>query len=120
VNSYRVDNIDPQSIGKTPKDCGIDCDSWGEAEKQFPEETEETKTKFRNDLLASLLCEVTKNEHSLQDICKRITDYCWNLTNTSRQFMETNANKKLPSDYLTYPGKMDHTTVVALRVGPYI
>ena len=34
------------------------------------------------------------------------------------KFMVDNPGKKLPKDYKEFPGKMDHTTCLATRVGP--
>jgi len=47
------DNLDPQQLGKLPKDFQIDAQTWQEAEKNFPEETEEAKTNFRCDFFIS-------------------------------------------------------------------
>ena len=108
-------------MGKTPYECGLQLDTWNEAETQFPEETEEAKTKFRNELLGSMILNnfIKNQQCTLDEVCSSIVDYCWNLTNPSREFMENNFKKKLPSDYVLYPGKMDHTTIVAMRVGSY-
>jgi len=39
------------------------------------------------------------------------------LTSASREYMEQNPFLALSHDYQKYPGKMDHTTCVALKVG---
>jgi len=115
------DNLDPQQLGKNPKEFGIDAESWKDAEDNFPEETEDAKTTFRCKFLSSELGEIAKKnkDFPLVDICQHIIHYCWYLTKKSREFMEQFPNKRQPVDYVQYPGKMDHTTVVALRVGMY-
>lgn len=45
-----------------------------------------------------------------------LTKHCYDFTKASREFMETNPGKKQPADYKLFPGKMDHTTVVAIKV----
>lgn len=50
-------------------------------------------------------------------ISKIIMRYCRDITSSSRQWMEQNPHGVLASDYVKYPGKLDHTTVVALQVG---
>jgi hypothetical protein len=102
------DNLDPQQLGKTPKEFGIEAETWKEAEVSFPEDTEEAKTNFRNKFLSSELGEIAKKNKNftLIDICQHLIQYCWYLTKKGREWMETNSGKKLPSDYALYPGKM--------------
>ena len=37
----------------------------------------------------------------------------------SQTFMQENPGKRLPNDYTRFPGKMDHTTLIVLKVGEY-
>lgn len=39
------------------------------------------------------------------------------VTEVSRVFMKENPRQKLPIDYIKYPGKMDHASVICLTVG---
>lgn len=39
------------------------------------------------------------------------------MTEVSRVFMKENPRQKLPIDYIKYPGKMDHASVICLTVG---
>jgi len=50
-------------------------------------------------------------------ITKKIIKYCMDLTAVSREYMEQNPFLALAHDYTKYPGKMDHTTCVAISVG---
>ena len=52
----------------------------------------------------------------LETVCRDVTDYCMRVTHSSRDFMENNTRDKLPKDYKRFPGKMDHTTCVCVRV----
>jgi len=109
------DNFDPQQLGLPPSKFSIDAETWEDAEKKFPEKTESEKNIFRETKLA----EVINGEDQVQDICENILDYCFNTTKSSRDFMEQFPDKKLPSNYSQYPGKMDHTTILAVSVGDY-
>jgi C2 domain len=40
------------------------------------------------------------------------------MTQTSRMFLQTRRNKRLPTDYVNYPGKMDHTTILCVAARP--
>ena len=51
------------------------------------------------------------------DVVDTLADYCLRTTYTSRWFMENNPTKRQPTDYKLYPGKMDHTTSVVIKVG---
>jgi len=116
------DNFDPQQIGKVPLDFNIKCDNWEEAEKQFGEETEEVKTKFRSELFEKKIAEIT-HDHAEKLLPEQLVDsilsYCHDLTTKSREFLEQNLNKKLPADFAEYPGKLDHATMVAVQVGKF-
>ncbi len=92
--------------------------TWGEAEKHFPDIAVQKKTGFRQQLLLEKLNELPHDSPvTLKSVASKILDYCDNLTESSRKFMIDFPNKKLPNDYVAYPGKMDHATVVALRIG---
>jgi len=46
-----------------------------------------------------------------------LVEHCIKLTDISREFMEKNPDKGLPKDYRKFPGKLDHTTCVSIKVG---
>jgi len=50
-------------------------------------------------------------------ITNRLLKYCMDLTASSREYMEQNPFVALSHDYNKYPGKMDHATCIAFRVG---
>jgi hypothetical protein len=50
-------------------------------------------------------------------VTKAVLKHCQTLTSSSRLWMEANPLDPLPCDYTKFPGKMDHTTCVTLRVG---
>ncbi|KAL6043570.1 PPM-type phosphatase domain-containing protein [Balamuthia mandrillaris] len=51
------------------------------------------------------------------EVTNGLVAYCQEHTLVSRDFMEQNPGLPLPKDYKTYPGKLDHTTCVCIRVG---
>lgn len=56
---------------------------------------------------------------SPKNIVSQLMRYCLEVTSTSRQFMEQNPKSPLVHDYVGFPGKMDHATCVALKVGSF-
>jgi hypothetical protein len=56
-------------------------------------------------------------DHSVASLCDALVDHSVVTTNPSRSFMEANPNLPEPGDHKAYPGKMDHTTCVALSAG---
>ncbi|GAM21594.1 hypothetical protein SAMD00019534_047690 [Acytostelium subglobosum LB1] len=122
------DNLDPQQLGLSPRDLGVDCDSWDIAGQKLPVETDRVKNEFRNKWLLDHLTTTTTDggqDNNIisrqilppQQIASTLLKHCVETTQTSRDFMENNSTKKLPSDYKLYPGKMDHNTCVCFRVG---
>ena len=53
---------------------------------------------------------------SCYKIVQRLINHCLATNRNAAVFMQDNPTKKLPKDYKLYPGKMDHTTCMALRV----
>lgn len=116
------DNLDPQTLGKTPFDLNI-TESKETNWSDLPiEQIDSVKEKYREERLKEMIIECGKAENkqwqppSPEDIMKKVIDYCVTLTKSSRDFMEQNPGKKLQDDYVNFPGKMDHTTFVAIRV----
>lgn len=100
----KEDNMDPQQLGKTPKDMGIDATTWEEASTNFPNKTAEAKEKHSNALISNLIKKL-KKDCALIDICHELASYCSSVTKNGRDWMEANPNGKLPEDYVQYPGK---------------
>lgn len=78
------------------------------------EQGELLKAEYREHMISNFITsnQVTKPSQ-LVDI---LFTHCKQSTHASRNFMETNQNKSHPPDYVTYPGKMDHTTAIVYRV----
>lgn len=59
---------------------------------------------------------LNSDEISCSKIVHRLINHCIATNRNAAIWMQENPTKKLPKDYKLYPGKMDHTTCVALRV----
>eukprot|EP01089_Gocevia_fonbrunei_P000233 TRINITY_DN1023_c0_g1_i1.p1 TRINITY_DN1023_c0_g1~~TRINITY_DN1023_c0_g1_i1.p1 ORF type:complete len:583 (+),score=107.20 TRINITY_DN1023_c0_g1_i1:142-1749(+) len=112
------DNLDPQSLGIPPTVLGMNSDNWYDAEKTDSEKTDQVKTEFRNQIMKAVLESGGATFTTLQPECltSNLLDYSYQVTVSSREWMETNT-KRLPDDYVLYPGKMDHSTCLAMVVG---
>jgi hypothetical protein len=113
------DNCDPQMLGKKPKDLDISSNSWEEAEKKYPKKTQTAKTNFRQKLLKDLLQDIIKDYNEIKPtyLTKKLMQYCFNITESSRKWMLENPKEKLPLNFEAYPGKMDHSTCICLKIG---
>jgi len=113
------DNLDPQYIGKSPKDMKINASTWKEAEELYPDEAELAKTNYRNRLLEDIIdsFERKNKETAPYDICTYLAHHCETLTRNGREFLYNNVNKRIPDNIQEYPGKMDHCTSICVRVG---
>jgi len=45
--------------------------------------------------------------------------HCLDTTQDGRQFMEQHPTTALEHDYVKYPGKMDHSSCIAFKIGRY-
>ncbi len=104
------DNLDPMSLGKLPKDLGLSAVKWTDVPAR---EAERAKDAFMLRLGADLL----GRPESPKQAGVLLLQHALNITQPSRDFMITNPKLRLPSDYTLYPGKMDHTTCLTVRVG---
>jgi len=106
------DNLDPISLGKLPSDFGLSSSSW----KEIPDtEIEKLKNKYMTDKLVELIS--LEKDVTPKSVTLALIDHSMKTTQKSRDFMVNQPGKRLPSDYVEYPGKMDHTTCVCIRVG---
>eukprot|EP01103_Thecamoeba_quadrilineata_P000992 TRINITY_DN1087_c0_g4_i1.p1 TRINITY_DN1087_c0_g4~~TRINITY_DN1087_c0_g4_i1.p1 ORF type:complete len:610 (-),score=107.04 TRINITY_DN1087_c0_g4_i1:171-1967(-) len=128
------DNCDPQMLGLTPREIGVDANEWSDGVENNNEEMNRAKTMFREKALAKII-ESEKEDVTISDllreettresgpgeispdsVVKKIMEFCRAVTKSSRLFMEQNPDQCLPEDYRSFPGKMDHTSLAAFRV----
>jgi len=108
------DNLDPQTLGKSPSDLSVDGDNWEEVDVAAGTKA---KTQYMCNLLKKFILDENNETLTPKLITKRVINYCLDLTAPSREHMEQNPFIALANDYRKYPGKMDHTTCVAFKVG---
>lgn len=116
------DNFDPRQLGKTPMDFGIQEESWKELELQeqfingfLISKAEKIQNQYRVNAMASIINK--RSQVTPETIVNDLIQYCFEITTLCREFMQANPGAKQPKDYVKYPGKFDHTTCVAFRVG---
>jgi hypothetical protein len=109
------DNFNPQIMGKLPSDLGlvVPNNEWKHVDS---EEANRIKTRFQLDTLAALLNR--NKEKTPFFFTHSLIQHCFKLTHKARNYMEKNPTKAEPNDHTEYPGKMDHATCIAYRVGP--
>jgi len=131
------DNLDPQVLGKLPKDAGSKydhVDNWRGFSTE--KEAQECKDQFMKKFLINELILGGESDERLRakvfsppksdepyvsptPITGRIMKHCMSVTGSGREWMEQNPKEKLPNDYVLYPGKMDHATAVVIRVAQF-
>ena len=126
------DNLDPMSLGKLPKDIGFPAATdW----KEVPDrEKEIAKDAYMLRLFGDLVGNCATAKASSIALVKHAlavtqSSRCVEKENNNfisllrldltyrSDFMKANPKSKLPSNYQLYPGKMDHTSCIGLRVG---
>merc|ERR1712137_181934 len=110
------DNFDPQLQGISPKELGSEIESWNDI---GADEANALKSEFRCAQLKKVMNITNSRTVDLEKLVDTVVDYCVDMTRPSQTFMQENFGKRLPSDYTRFPGKMDHTTLIALRVEEY-
>ncbi|KAL7714958.1 PPM-type phosphatase domain-containing protein [Entamoeba marina] len=66
-----------------------------------------------------LMSEMIENSANLIDLVDTFSTHIVNLTQSSRDFIQTNPKRRIPSDIKKYPGKMDHSSLCVLSVGNF-
>jgi len=104
-------NYDAQFLGMTPKDTdpkNIKADMWSDLETP---KADAVKSAFRIKLLERLLQKAKTPLQITQDIINHVIA----CTTVRRAFLEREG-KTPPKNYVLYPGKLDHATVVCFTV----
>lgn len=108
------DNLDPEHLGLSPNDVGVDQDKW---DSNF-EALEKAKHLFRSSCLMQKIRGSNEEVRPTpEDAVNRLLDHCKHVTQRSRQWMMANPTRRLPNDHINFPGKMDHTSCIAVAVG---
>ncbi|KAH3767128.1 cyclophilin B [Pelomyxa schiedti] len=114
------DNIDPASLGIEPSALctTLGPTTWDTLASTNPQMFTQLREQFMTRKLCELVCGGGGHPGPTEGIVQRIIQHCINLTAGSRQWMEEHPNRRLPKDYTQFPGKLDHTTCVALYIQP--
>lgn len=111
------DNLDPPTLGMVPSELGFDGKTdhadWKNLSK---EESSAARTKFMCTSIAKIVSNLPRANPAL--IAKALVRHCQEVTEKSRDWMEQNPDGVLAAQsYAEFPGKMDHCSCVAIRVG---
>jgi len=106
------DNLDPQTLGKVPADLNLPNKNWEEL-------SHDNLLQIKAEYMRTLLRDIIFSDEDLTpgSITQRLINHCLEVTRKSREYMEEDPARRQPNDYIAYPGKMDHTTVVTFIVG---
>ena len=111
------DNIDPRQLGKKPSEIGIivNPDSWDKVKEEKSNDHDNKISEWSEKYLNNLIS--TTKPVTVASINRCLIKNSMDITKSMRNFMEQNPGKRVPPDYLLYPGKVDHTTCIAFKVG---
>eukprot|EP01116_Phalansterium_solitarium_P000643 TRINITY_DN10485_c0_g1_i1.p1 TRINITY_DN10485_c0_g1~~TRINITY_DN10485_c0_g1_i1.p1 ORF type:complete len:913 (+),score=258.32 TRINITY_DN10485_c0_g1_i1:60-2798(+) len=108
------DNFDPRLLGRTPRELGMSNDDDWEQYK----DTKNVESEARIwDWMEKYMTSLVPQPVTVQGIVRHLVQQGIDTTRTSREWMQNNPGKRLPTDYKQFPGKLDHTTCMAFRVG---
>ncbi|PRP82669.1 protein phosphatase 2C-related protein [Planoprotostelium fungivorum] len=122
------DCLDPIHAGKVPRDFAAISstlasyeEDWGKAQKECCEEVESSINWYRLHTIEEHInaAKAAEPNNHVNELCRRLVEHCRDMTLSSRKFMEENPTKNLSKDYRAFPGKMDHTTIMAFEVRRY-
>lgn len=110
--------IDPRQLGFLPNDLGLSLtnNSWDQFKDFIPPEVEDKLHKWIEGHINKLI----QKPISPQTIVKDLIQYSVKTTEPIRKFITSNPGKRVPNDYKLFPGKLDHTTCVCVKVGIYL
>lgn len=100
-------------MGIKPGSIGLNYESWDEINKKGYDDLIEKKIfMFIEDKINALL----KHPVTPRSIVDNFLANSVNVTFNIRDFMQNNPGKRVADDHEKFPGKLDHTTCLAIRV----
>eukprot|EP01121_Diplochlamys_sp_Union-15-3_P003050 TRINITY_DN12888_c0_g1_i1.p1 TRINITY_DN12888_c0_g1~~TRINITY_DN12888_c0_g1_i1.p1 ORF type:complete len:253 (-),score=44.97 TRINITY_DN12888_c0_g1_i1:13-771(-) len=103
------DNLDPYHLGLPPTLYGLTKDNWDDVEDGL-------KLKVRDHSKSQILKQKLEGLNTPKDMTQRVLQHCLDVTKNSREYLEQSRGKKIPLDFVQFPGKMDHTTLLSVVV----
>jgi len=92
-----------ENLGKLSEDFNTNK-AWDVLSAEW---SELLKAEYREFIISQL---IEKGADTPSKLLESLFDHCMRTTKASREFMEKNPANVHPPDYVTFPGKMDHTT----------
>jgi len=109
------DNFDPEFLGYLVSEINPEINS------SWEDLAPAVSNTIRAEFTYKKLCEIIFSDNILtsETIIEKLLHYSFDITKCGRETMERTGGIKLPNDYKSFPGKMDHATCVCLEVGIY-
>ena len=104
------DNFDPVHLNLDSKEFGHE--NW----EHFQADSVQQDV-CKEKIIAKKLRE--EGAHSPKAIVETLMKHCIETTQSSRDFLASNPNTRLPKDYSRFPGKMDHTTCFVFDISEF-
>lgn len=107
------DNLDPQLQGLVPRDLGLAYANW---EGLSAVAVQAVKRTFIERFVEQRIVrgDPRMTPKKFKD---RLLEHCTALTAKTREHLSGNPNSKITGNYREFPGKLDHSSVAAVRVG---
>ncbi len=87
----------------------VEEDKW----ENLPEELDDSLYQLTENFVDGII----PRPVTVSTITRAFIDHCSQITDSMRTFIEQNPGKKVPTDYIAYPGKLDHATSLSFKVG---
>ncbi|KAH3759474.1 1-phosphatidylinositol 4,5-bisphosphate phosphodiesterase delta-4 [Pelomyxa schiedti] len=113
------DNLDAKNLGKHPQDLSPTMNglSWDDAATKFPALLQDLKEQFISDRLTSIINEHCGGIDDPKQVVNGVLKYCRDTTEPIRNWLLNNPNARQPDSSADFPGKVDHTSLLYIRVG---
>ena len=116
------DNFDPQHFGQSPQAHGLPYASWEDAGARAFARTQSAKAAWQQHEMLRVIHAARPTPTSPvepETLVRALVDHVVRVTAPSRTWMCENPKKKLPHDYVRFPGKLDHTSCLCIKVGAF-
>eukprot|EP01130_Rhizamoeba_saxonica_P014457 TRINITY_DN6321_c0_g2_i1.p1 TRINITY_DN6321_c0_g2~~TRINITY_DN6321_c0_g2_i1.p1 ORF type:complete len:990 (-),score=201.92 TRINITY_DN6321_c0_g2_i1:124-3093(-) len=106
------DNFDPEHLGLGPRDMNINYEKWEDVPYNV---AMDAKSEYMIEHIAQLINDAETSDPAT--IASIFTGNSYNITQKTRSYMEEDPFRTEPKDYGSFPGKMDHTSCICIKVG---
>jgi serine/threonine protein phosphatase PrpC len=121
LSTVAQNNFEPDVVGDTPQDLDTLSDlgddvTWETLLKTNPQRLVDVRDGYRCTMFADLFSE-HGDKLDPSKVSQSVVQHCVDKTKKTRAFLEANPYANPPSDFGAYPGKVGHTTCLAIRIG---